>query len=149
MSPNCAIKNSNIILQNDTVKSSLLMSSRRRPLPSFETTRECPKCGKRITSISEETLGPKASKWHKKCLVCEGCNKMLDSSAAVIENKITKNILYPLCTTCVVSIHEYICRSIKGQLTNLILFIYKSWIERQKNHGKPKNRATRTVFLAL
>ncbi|KAG1383461.1 hypothetical protein G6F60_001564 [Rhizopus arrhizus] len=54
--------------KNDIVKPSLLMSSRGRPLPRFGVVRDCPRCNERITSVHDEIPGPKASRWHKKCL---------------------------------------------------------------------------------
>ncbi|KAI8646922.1 hypothetical protein BD408DRAFT_473751 [Parasitella parasitica] len=84
----------------DTVKPSSLMSSRgRRPLPRFGLIRDCAGCNQRILSVHEEIPGPKASKWHKKCLVCSGCNKTLDSGATVHEQA-ESNALKPWCTTC-------------------------------------------------
>ncbi|PHZ14851.1 uncharacterized protein RHIMIDRAFT_276467 [Rhizopus microsporus ATCC 52813] len=81
------------------VKPSSLMSSREKPLPRFGIVRACPRCNERITSVHEEIPGPKASRWHKKCLSCTGCNKLLDSGAAVHEDSSTGR-LYPWCTTC-------------------------------------------------
>jgi hypothetical protein len=85
-----------------TIKPSSLMSSRGRPLPRFGVTKDCPGCNKRIVSVHEEIPGPKASRWHKKCLACNGCNKVLDSGATVHQNDGTGN-LEPWCTTCLVS----------------------------------------------
>lgn len=87
----------------ETIKPSSLMSSRgRRPLPRFGIIRDCAGCNQRIYSVHEEIPGPKASKWHKKCLVCTGCNKTLDSGATVHEQGET-NTLSPWCTTCLLS----------------------------------------------
>ncbi|OAD04534.1 C2H2-type zinc finger transcription factor [Mucor lusitanicus CBS 277.49] len=87
----------------ETVKPSSLMSSRgRRPLPRFGVVRDCAGCNQRIYSVHEEIPGPKASKWHKKCLVCTGCNKTLDSGATVHEHQET-HTLNPWCTTCLLS----------------------------------------------
>ncbi|KAK4518887.1 uncharacterized protein ATC70_009112 [Mucor velutinosus] len=87
----------------ETVKPSSLMSSRgRRPLPQFGVVRDCAGCNQRIYSVHEEIPGPKASKWHKKCLVCTGCNKTLDSGATVHEHEDT-HTLNPWCTTCLLS----------------------------------------------
>lgn len=87
----------------EAIKPSSLMSSRgRRPLPRFGVLRDCAGCNQRIYSVHEEIPGPKASKWHKKCLVCTGCNKTLDSGATVHEQEET-NTLNPWCTTCLLS----------------------------------------------
>ena len=78
------------------------MSSRGKPLPRFGIIRDCPGCNLRINSFQDEIPGPKAARWHKKCLVCQGCSKGLDSGATVIEVPSTK-CLEPWCTTCLVS----------------------------------------------
>jgi hypothetical protein len=84
-----------------TIKPSTLMSSRGRPLPRFGVVRDCAGCNQRIQSVLEEIPGPKASKWHKKCLACQGCAKKLDSGATVHEDESTGS-LKPWCTTCLV-----------------------------------------------
>lgn len=101
--------------KNDIVKPSLLMSSRGRPLPRFGVVRDCPRCNERITSVHDEIPGPKASRWHKKCLVCTGCTKTLDSGTAVKEDKTTGK-LYPWCTTCLVSLYKRVLKSRKALL---------------------------------
>lgn len=85
-----------------TVKPSTLMSSRGRPLPKFGVVKECAGCGQRIYSVHEEAPGPKASRWHKKCLVCQGCSKKLDSGATVYQDEETAKLSL-CCTTCLVS----------------------------------------------
>lgn len=84
-----------------SIKPSSLMSSRGRPLPRFGVVRDCPGCNQRIVSVHEEIPGPKAARWHKKCLACDGCSKILDSGATVAEDADTGN-LKPWCTTCLV-----------------------------------------------
>jgi hypothetical protein len=101
--------------KNDIVKPSLLMSSRGRPLPRFGVVRDCPRCNERITSVHDEIPGPKASRWHKKCLVCTGCTKTLDSGTTVKEDKTTGK-LYPWCTTCLVSLYKRVFKSRKALL---------------------------------
>lgn len=90
------------LINQGTIKPSSLMSSRGRPLPRFGVVRDCPGCSQRIVSVHEEIPGPKAARWHKKCLACNGCSKILDSGAIVHEEKETGN-LKPWCTTCLVS----------------------------------------------
>ncbi|CAO3654202.1 unnamed protein product [Mucor hiemalis] len=86
-------------LDESVIKPSSLMSSRGRPLPRFGVVRDCPGCSQRIVSVHEEIPGPKAARWHKKCLACKGCSKILDSGATVHEEEGTGN-LKPWCTTC-------------------------------------------------
>ncbi|KAI8978918.1 hypothetical protein BDB01DRAFT_874382 [Pilobolus umbonatus] len=85
----------------ESVKPSTLMSSRGKPLPRFGIVRDCPGCNLRINSFHDEIPGPKAARWHKKCLVCRGCSKGLDSGATVMKSA---ECLEPWCTTCLVSI---------------------------------------------
>lgn len=88
-------------VKHGSIKASSLMSSRGRPLPRFGVVRDCPGCSQRIASVHEEIPGPKAARWHKKCLACDGCSKILDSGATVAEDFKTGN-LRPWCTTCLV-----------------------------------------------
>lgn len=88
-------------INNGSIRPSSLMSSRGRPLPRFGVVRDCPGCSQRIVSVHEEIPGPKAARWHKKCLACDGCSKILDSGATVAEDLETGN-LRPWCTTCLV-----------------------------------------------
>lgn len=97
-------------INNGSIKASTLMSSRGRPLPRFGVVRDCPGCSQRIVSVHEEIPGPKAARWHKKCLACDGCSKILDSGATVAEDSETGN-LRPWCTTCLV-ILKYLGRTI-------------------------------------
>ncbi|KAG2200738.1 hypothetical protein INT47_002782 [Mucor saturninus] len=89
-------------VNNGSIKASTLMSSRGRPLPRFGVVRDCPGCSQRIVSVHEEIPGPKAARWHKKCLACDGCSKILDSGATVAEDLETGN-LRPWCTTCLLT----------------------------------------------
>ncbi|KAI8100053.1 uncharacterized protein BX664DRAFT_382494 [Halteromyces radiatus] len=52
---------------------------RTRALPKLGGSKICAGCHKSI-AVMEDTPGPKASRWHKKCLKCTGCKKQLDSS---------------------------------------------------------------------
>ncbi|KAG0366030.1 hypothetical protein BGZ54_005924 [Gamsiella multidivaricata] len=54
--------------------------TRTRPLPKFGGVTTCPRCHLAV-SVMEQVPGPKNEKWHKKCLNCTGCKKVLDSSA--------------------------------------------------------------------
>lgn len=86
-------------ISSDDVKPSSLFTSRARPLPQFGGSRKCPACNL-VVSILDEKNGPMASKWHKKCLKCEGCSKSLDSGAMMKDNgKFTSLI----CRSCHVS----------------------------------------------
>ncbi|KAI9485880.1 MAG: hypothetical protein EXX96DRAFT_471379 [Benjaminiella poitrasii] len=89
-------------LKAETVKPSSLMSSRGRPLPLFGIVRECAGCKQRIHSVHEEIPGPKASKWHRKCLACKCCSKILDSGATVRRDEYSEKLV-PWCTTCLVN----------------------------------------------
>ncbi|KAG0257848.1 hypothetical protein DFQ27_004918 [Actinomortierella ambigua] len=60
-----------------------LFSTRTRPLPKFGGTVTCPRC-KQPIGVMDQTPGPKGDKWHKKCLNCKGCKKVLDSSALTL-----------------------------------------------------------------
>ncbi|RCI04670.1 hypothetical protein CU098_012061 [Rhizopus stolonifer] len=94
--------NRRVAPKSDVVKPSSLMSSRGRPLPRFGVVRDCPRCNERIDSVHDEIPGPKASRWHKKCLSCTGCSKMLDSGTNVQEDRATGR-LNPWCTTCILN----------------------------------------------
>ncbi|OBZ89924.1 Four and a half LIM domains protein 3 [Choanephora cucurbitarum] len=100
----------------ENVKPSTLMSSRGRPLPKFGLVRDCAGCHERIVSVHEEIPGPKASKWHKKCLVCQGCLKSLDSGASVDEEE---GKLKPWCTTCLLTRKKRMATSLSQRLTTL------------------------------
>lgn len=55
-------------------------STRTTPLPRFGGTTNCPRCLKAV-GVMDQVPGPKNGKWHKGCLKCMDCNKVLDSSA--------------------------------------------------------------------
>ncbi|KAF8944493.1 hypothetical protein BGZ47_004151, partial [Haplosporangium gracile] len=57
-----------------------LFSTRTRPLPKFGGVTTCPRCQQAV-SVMDQVPGPKGEKWHKKCLNCKECKKVLDSSA--------------------------------------------------------------------
>lgn len=89
------------VTASSAVKPSSLMSRRARPLPKFGVRKTCPGCQETIQSVHEEKPGPKATRWHIKCLKCTGCSKSLDSGATVHPDA-TGN-LNPWCTMCLVS----------------------------------------------
>ncbi|KAF9024460.1 hypothetical protein BGZ52_010928 [Haplosporangium bisporale] len=57
-----------------------LFSTRTRPLPKFGGVTICPRCQQAV-GVMDQVPGPKNEKWHKKCLNCKDCKKVLDSSA--------------------------------------------------------------------
>ncbi|KAF9148505.1 hypothetical protein BG015_009745 [Linnemannia schmuckeri] len=57
-----------------------LFSTRTRPLPKFGGVTTCPRCHQAV-GVMDQVPGPKGEKWHKKCLNCKECKKVLDSSA--------------------------------------------------------------------
>ncbi|KAG0218097.1 hypothetical protein BGX33_008631 [Mortierella sp. NVP41] len=57
-----------------------LFSTRTRPLPKFGGVTTCPRC-RQAVGVMDQVPGPKNEKWHKKCLNCKECKKVLDSSA--------------------------------------------------------------------
>ncbi|KAG0281454.1 Cysteine and glycine-rich protein 1 [Linnemannia exigua] len=57
-----------------------LFSTRTRPLPKFGGVTTCPRCQQAV-GVMDQVPGPKNEKWHKKCLNCKECKKVLDSSA--------------------------------------------------------------------
>ncbi|KAF9169764.1 hypothetical protein BGX20_009871 [Mortierella sp. AD010] len=54
--------------------------TRTRPLPKFGGVTNCPRCQQPV-GVMDQVPGPKNEKWHKKCLNCKDCKKVLDSSA--------------------------------------------------------------------
>ncbi|ORZ10513.1 hypothetical protein BCR42DRAFT_333528 [Absidia repens] len=86
---------------SDLMSSKHYSNRKRRPLPQFGTVKVCPGCQNRIESVHEERTGPRAAKWHRQCLVCCSCNKVLDSSAKV-HQALENERLIPSCTTCLV-----------------------------------------------
>ncbi|RCH88717.1 hypothetical protein CU097_005933 [Rhizopus azygosporus] len=70
---------------------------RQRVLPKLGGQKTCPKCKKPI-SVMDDTPGPLASRWHKKCLRCTKCSKQLDSAAKVYTGSQGESLVY--CRTC-------------------------------------------------
>ncbi|KAG0307947.1 hypothetical protein BGZ99_001326 [Dissophora globulifera] len=54
--------------------------TRTKPLPKFGGVTMCPRCQQAV-GVMDQVPGPKNEKWHKKCLNCKECKKVLDSSA--------------------------------------------------------------------
>lgn len=76
---------------------SKIFAKRTTALPQLGGTPTCPRCIKSVGFL-EETAGPRASRWHKKCLVCGGCKKRMDSSATVLEGNHGEWV--PFCRAC-------------------------------------------------
>ncbi|KAI9263173.1 hypothetical protein BDA99DRAFT_571893 [Phascolomyces articulosus] len=91
--------NNNNNTASNVIPPSLLMSRRGKPLPKFGMRKVCAGCTQTIISVHEEKPGPRATRWHKKCLACSRCSKVLDSAAVVHENATTGG-LEPWCTMC-------------------------------------------------
>ena len=88
--------------------SDLLRSNRRTALPKLGGPTVCPRCNK-STSVMDVTRGPRASYWHKKCLVCANptCKKPMDSDANVTISDSGQWLVH--CRSCMVSGH-YVCQ---------------------------------------
>lgn len=81
----------------DIDATSKIFAKRTKALPQLGGTKICPRCSKSVGFL-EETPGPRASRWHKKCLTCGGCKKQMDSSATVLEGDCSQWI--PFCRAC-------------------------------------------------
>lgn len=66
--------------------------------PKLGGSKTCPRCRSSI-SVMEDTPGPLATRWHKKCLTCTHCHKQLDSAAKMKEGEGGTSLVY--CRTCV------------------------------------------------
>ncbi|KAI8147890.1 hypothetical protein BJV82DRAFT_593786 [Fennellomyces sp. T-0311] len=85
---------------NDDIASpSDLFRNRRTALPKLGGPTICPRCNQSI-SVMDETRGPRATRWHKKCLVCANptCKKRMDSDAHVYINESDQWLVY--CRGC-------------------------------------------------
>ncbi|CAO3697355.1 unnamed protein product [Rhizopus stolonifer] len=60
-------------------------------------SKSCPRC-KETIAIMDDTPGPLASRWHRKCLKCAKCEKQLDSAAQVRYGSKGESLVY--CRTC-------------------------------------------------
>ncbi|SAM06181.1 hypothetical protein [Absidia glauca] len=74
-----------VIIKTGRDTSSQIWMQRTRVLPKLGGSKICPGCNKSI-AVMEDTPGPRASRWHKKCLKCTGCKKQMDSGAKVIDD---------------------------------------------------------------
>lgn len=106
-----------------------VLTHRSRPLPKLGGSKICPRCRTSI-AISEDTPGPRASRWHKKCLRCIGCRKQLDSGAKVIEGEHGEWVVR--CRSCMVCSPLHIDKNVFDNCAHTWLFI------RMKN-GKNKS----------
>lgn len=68
-----------------------------RLLPKLGGFNTCPRC-KQSISIMDDTPGPFASHWHKKCLCCATCSKQLDSAAKMKQGSQKESLVY--CRNC-------------------------------------------------
>lgn len=101
-SPSSSQQQQQPIQQQQQVMPSSLMSRRAKPLPKFGMRKVCAGCNQTIASVHDEKPGPRATRWHKKCLCCQGCAKVLDSAAVVHDNP-SSGGLDPWCRLCLVS----------------------------------------------
>ncbi|CAO3646651.1 unnamed protein product [Mucor hiemalis] len=65
--------------------------------PKLGGSKTCPRCKSSI-SVMEDTPGPLATRWHKKCLSCTHCHKQLDSAAKMKEGSEGESLVY--CRAC-------------------------------------------------
>jgi hypothetical protein len=65
-----------------------IFRSRKKGLPRLGGVRTCARCNQSMP-FSDTQPGPHASRWHKKCLRCTGCNKQMDSDAHMTVNEET------------------------------------------------------------
>ncbi|CDS12276.1 hypothetical protein LRAMOSA04471 [Lichtheimia ramosa] len=101
-SPSSSQQQQQPIQQQQQVMPSSLMSRRAKPLPKFGMRKVCAGCNQTIASVHDEKPGPRATRWHKKCLCCQGCAKVLDSAAVVHDNP-SSGGLDPWCRLCLLA----------------------------------------------
>ncbi|KAI8977038.1 hypothetical protein BDF20DRAFT_872559 [Mycotypha africana] len=65
-----------------------IFKTRKKVLPRLGGVRTCARCNQSMP-FSDTQPGPNASRWHKKCLRCAGCNKQMDSDAHMTVNEET------------------------------------------------------------
>lgn len=76
---------------------SLTPDKQVRPRPRLGGSKTCPRCRQSI-SIMDDTPGPLASRWHKKCLSCTTCYKKLDSAAKTKAGQQGESLVF--CQKC-------------------------------------------------
>ncbi|KAI9476492.1 MAG: hypothetical protein EXX96DRAFT_577346 [Benjaminiella poitrasii] len=76
-------------------------TSKKRSLPILGGSKRCPRCKESI-SIMDDTPGPLATRWHKKCLSCATCSKSLDSAAKLRQGSQGESLVY--CRSCIIHI---------------------------------------------
>ncbi|KAI7855103.1 hypothetical protein BDC45DRAFT_108885 [Circinella umbellata] len=76
---------------------SSVLTQRTRALPKFGGAKMCPRCHTSI-AIMDEVKGPKATRWHRKCLRCAGCSKQMDMGARMSQD--TDGIWLVHCREC-------------------------------------------------
>ncbi|KAI9315095.1 hypothetical protein BX666DRAFT_1959336 [Dichotomocladium elegans] len=87
---------SNAVLMEPS-KPSDIFKSRTRALPPLGGSKICPRCRKSV-GIMDETLGPLALSWHRKCLACAQCSKRMDSDARTFKGENDEWLVY--CRSC-------------------------------------------------
>lgn len=116
-SPSSSQQQQQPIQQQQQVMPSSLMSRRAKPLPKFGMRKVCAGCNQTIASVHDEKPGPRATRWHKKCLCCQGCAKVLDSAAVVHDNP-SSGGLDPWCRLCLVS-----CYTMSRECYSSLLYV--------------------------
>ncbi|CEI92912.1 hypothetical protein RMCBS344292_07159 [Rhizopus microsporus] len=88
-------KDLKVMLNNDVIKKtngitspSDIFKSRKKSLPRLGGVRTCARCNESMPFLDTHP-GPNATRWHKKCLRCAGCNKQMDSDAHMTVNETT------------------------------------------------------------
>ena len=83
------------MLNNDVIKKtngitspSDIFKSRKKSLPRLGGVRTCARCNESMPFLDTHP-GPNATRWHKKCLRCAGCNKHMESDAHMTVNEAT------------------------------------------------------------
>ncbi|KAL0081319.1 hypothetical protein F4703DRAFT_1866219 [Phycomyces blakesleeanus] len=81
--------------------SEIFRQRQSRAFPKLGGSRMCPRCRQSI-AIMDDSPGPRATRWHKKCLRCAGCRKQMDSGAKVTEGPDGEWLVH--CRNCMVSL---------------------------------------------
>ncbi|KAG0943792.1 hypothetical protein G6F57_002955 [Rhizopus arrhizus] len=80
--------NHDIIKKSNSTSPSDIFKSRKKSLPRLGGVRTCARCNESMPFLDTHP-GPNATRWHKKCLRCSGCNKQMDSDAHMTINEST------------------------------------------------------------